>query len=187
MRLRDSLAFISVWLGCIMIRIESFDAPTTLWQCSKFNGFCFAKKLLHARSKYSSDDGDEYFDDDDADNVVNEKNIPLLPLRGYLPPSEERQQSSPQAPLASFVRPKLELQYTCNVCNTRNVNLISRIGMYTFSVTFALLLFLILFRSVLFSLALKYSLSAGRSHRNLQKLQFQAYYRRLFELYRGFT
>jgi hypothetical protein len=53
--------------------------------------------------------------------------IPQLPaFRGYRAPSPENQQQQQGGP--AFVHRKLELQYTCKVCDTRNCHKVSRIA-----------------------------------------------------------
>jgi len=76
------------------------------------------------------------FDDDDEETEGVSSGIPQLPAFGASSFSTHsmdvfaRQPPSPTCDSAdaAFVSPKFKLQYTCNVCDTRNSHMVSRLG-----------------------------------------------------------
>lgn len=76
--------------------------------------------------------------DDDEEEVKEPLGIPQLPSFGSSSFSttsvdgfnREKPSQSPvgENPDAAFVTPKFKLQYTCNICDTRNSHMVSRLG-----------------------------------------------------------
>ena len=68
-------------------------------------------------------------DTDDAEQ--SERKIPMLPAIGGSSFGDQySNDSGSSSEKPSFLGDKFELQYTCNVCETRNRNRVSRIGRF---------------------------------------------------------
>ena len=119
--------FTLLYFGLSFFQACSFTAQEHIFQRHCHSTKSVGDSFLLARRRKSNDQ-------EDNNNEV--KKIPQLPPVTAGGCSSQNNAQSQAAALAAsdkqatpaFVSPKFQLQYTCNVCETRNCHLVSRIG-----------------------------------------------------------
>lgn len=143
----SSRCTIILTLFCVLLKVYDANAFSIhrsnvhkKVQASNAHRWVQAGTTLTARRRSLDDYDDEL---DDVDEINGSGVLPLLPPTGFssfdelsnkinLSSSASEEKSSSSSPKSAVVSPKFELQYTCNICETRNTINVSRVGTFHF-------------------------------------------------------
>ena len=129
-----TLCFLSILNFSVpLTNLASFHRPRHVISSHKMPSIPRSDCHLKARSRRRHGRfSDHYDDDEDEEPESAPKNlvgIPQLPGIGFSSFGSTSATKSEEEPVnAAFVARKFQLQYTCNVCETRNCHLVSRVA-----------------------------------------------------------